>query len=202
LSYLALSLFGLFSLDGVTISNSSGFTLMVAEPCSAFHNTIITSFIWLSLIKIQRLPFRLKHFVVLAIGLIAVVLLNTARIGIMAVSYSQYLFWHMGPGLWVVKIVMLTAVLGLFYLGLRPGEARDGARGAIIRPRPLSHLRAPSPPRRFKSALRFAPSSAQPPGAAPPPPDAGVAAHFARRWFWFSWPPRSRSQPVRPTGLR
>ena len=93
---------------------------MVAEPCSAFHNTIITAFIWLSLIKIQRLPFRLKHFVVLAIGLIAVVLLNTARIGIMAVSDSQYLFWHMGSGLWVVKIVMLTAVLGLFYWGLRP----------------------------------------------------------------------------------
>jgi hypothetical protein len=146
LAYLALFLFAPFSLHGVTISNSSGFTLMVAEPCSAFHNTIITAFIWLSLIKIQRLHFQLKHFVILAIGLIAVVLLNTARIGIMAVSYSQYLFWHMGPGLWIVKIVMLTAVLGLFYLGLRPREARHGARGAIIRPRPLSHRRAPSPP--------------------------------------------------------
>ena len=120
LAYLALSLFGPFSLHGITISNASGFALMVAEPCSAFHNTIITAFIWLSLIKIQRLLFRLKHFVVLAIGLIAVVLLNTARIGIMAVSDSQYLFWHMGSGLWVVKIVMLTAVLGLFYWGLRP----------------------------------------------------------------------------------
>ena len=146
LAYLALSLFGPFSLHGITISNASGFALMVAEPCSAFHNTIITSFIWLSLIKIQRFSFRLKHFVVLAIGLIAVILLNTARIGLMAVSDSQYLFWHMGPGLWVVKIVMLTAVLGLFYLGLRPGEAHDGARGPIIRPRPLSHRRAPSPP--------------------------------------------------------
>jgi hypothetical protein len=126
LAYFALSLFGPFSLHGITISNASGFALMVAEPCSAFHNTIITSFIWLSLIKIQRLPFRLKHFVILAIGLISVVLLNTARIGIMAVSDSQYLFWHMGPGLWVVKTVMLTAVLGLFYFGLRPGEARHG----------------------------------------------------------------------------
>jgi hypothetical protein len=49
----------------------------VAEPCSAFHNTITTAFIWLSLIKIQRLHFQLEHFVILAIGLIAVVLLNT-----------------------------------------------------------------------------------------------------------------------------
>ena len=145
-AYLPLSLFGPFSLHGVTISNSSGFTLMVAEPCSAFHNTIVTAFIWLSLIKIQRLHFQLKHFVILAISLITVVLLNTARIGLMVVSDSQYSFWHMGPGLWVVKIVIMTAVLGVFYLGLRPGEARDGARGPIIRPRPLSHRRAPSLP--------------------------------------------------------
>jgi hypothetical protein len=71
LAYLPLSSFGKFSLQGATISNGSEFTLMVAEPCSAFHNTIITSFIWLSLIKIQRLPFRLEHFVILAIGLVA-----------------------------------------------------------------------------------------------------------------------------------
>ncbi len=38
----------------------------------------------------------------------------------MAVSQNQYLFWHMGPGLWVVKVVMLGAVLSLFYFGLYP----------------------------------------------------------------------------------
>jgi hypothetical protein len=123
LSYLGLSLFGSFSVDGNTISNGSGFTLIVAEQCSAFHNTIITAFIWLSLLKIQRLRFQLEHFVILAIGLIAVVLLNTARIGLMVISDSQYLFWHMGPGLWIVKIVMLTSVLGLFYFSLRPLHA-------------------------------------------------------------------------------
>jgi hypothetical protein len=43
-----------------------------------------------------------------------------SRLGLMVDSDSQYLFWHMGPGLWIVKIVMLAAVLGLLYLGLRP----------------------------------------------------------------------------------
>jgi len=124
LAYLPLSLFGPFSLNGLVISNGSGFAIKVIEPCSAFHNTIITAFIWLSLIKIQRLRFQVEHFVVLAIGLIAVVLLNTARIGVMAVSLNEYLFWHMGPGLWIVKIVMLTTVLGLFYFGLRPVQNR------------------------------------------------------------------------------
>jgi exosortase/archaeosortase family protein len=120
LAYLPLSLFGKFSLQGVAIAHGSEFTLIVAEPCSAFHNTIITSFIWLCFIKIQRLPFRREHFVVLAIGLVAIVFLNTARIGLMAFSDDQYLYWHLGPGLWAVKIVTLTTVLGLFYFGLRP----------------------------------------------------------------------------------
>jgi exosortase/archaeosortase family protein len=122
LAYLPLSLFGKFSLQGVAIAHGSEFTLIVAEPCSAFHNTIITSFIWLCFIKIQRLPFRREHFVVLAIGLVAIVFLNTARIGLMAFSDDQYLYWHLGPGLWAVKIVTLTTVLGLFYFGLRPHD--------------------------------------------------------------------------------
>jgi preprotein translocase subunit SecG len=124
LAYLAVSLFGPFSLDGLIISNSSGFAIKIIEPCSAFHNTITTAFIWLSLIKIQRLELQFKHFVILAIAVVFVVLLNTPRIGVMAVSQGEYLFWHTGPGLWIVKFVMLGAVLGLFYFGLRPLQTR------------------------------------------------------------------------------
>src|SRR6516164_7750405 len=101
-------------------NHGSGWDIEVAEGCSAFHNTITTAFVWLSLIKIQRLDFHFKYFVILAIGLAFVVLLNTARIGIMAVSQSEYDFWHWGPGQRIVKYVMLSAVLGLFYFGLRP----------------------------------------------------------------------------------
>ena len=119
-AYLAVSLFGSFSLDGLVISNGSGFAIKLIEGCSAFHNTITTAFIWLSLIKIQKLDFHFKHLAVLATGVATVILLNTGRIGIMAVSRSQYDFWHTGPGLWVVKIVMLSTVLGIFYIGLRP----------------------------------------------------------------------------------
>jgi hypothetical protein len=123
-AYVPLSLFGSFSLDGLIISNGSGFALKIIEACSAFHNTITTAFIWLSLLKIQRLDFQFKHFLILATGVAFVILLNTARIGIMAVSKSEYVFWHMGPGLWVVKVVMLSAVLALFYFGLRPRAER------------------------------------------------------------------------------
>jgi len=59
----------------------------------------------------------------LAVGLIAVVILNTARISIMAVSESQYFFWHMGLGLWIVKGLMLSGMLGLFYFERARGRA-------------------------------------------------------------------------------
>jgi hypothetical protein len=133
-AYLPLTVFGSFSLDGVTITNSTGFDIEVIEPCSAFHNTITTAFIWLSLIKIQRLDLHFKHYVILAIGLTLVVLLNTARIGVMAVSESEYLFWHTGPGLWIVKFVMLGAVLGLFYFGLRPLQTHVAATRPLTQP--------------------------------------------------------------------
>jgi hypothetical protein len=118
LAFAPLSLFGSFSLEGIVISNTSGHAIEVLEPCSAFHNTIVTAFIWLSIIKILGLGLRLKHFYILAIALGFVVVLNTARIGVMAISENQYLFWHVGPGLLIVKVVMLGAVFGLFYFGL------------------------------------------------------------------------------------
>jgi hypothetical protein len=126
-AYLPLALFESFSLNGVVISNGSGFAIKIIEGCSAFHNTITTSFIWPSLGKIQRLEFHLEYFGVLAIGLAYVVLLNTARIGVMAISRSEYLFWHTGPGLCIVKLAMLGAVLGLFYFGLRPPLPAHGS---------------------------------------------------------------------------
>jgi hypothetical protein len=118
-AFVPLSVFGWFALDGTVISNNGGFAIQVAEPCSAFHNTITTAFIWLALMKIIRAEFHLRHYCFLAIALAFVVLLNTARISIMAVSESQYLFWHVGPGLWIVKVTMLGTMLGLFYLCAR-----------------------------------------------------------------------------------
>jgi hypothetical protein len=122
LAYAPLSFLGSFSLHGTIISNGNGFAIQVYDGCSAFHNTITTAFIWLSLMKMQRLDVQPKHVGILAIGLVAVILLNTARIGVMAVSMSEYTFWHYGPGLVIIKIMMLSGVLGLFYFGLRPAK--------------------------------------------------------------------------------
>jgi hypothetical protein len=117
-AFLPLWLFGSFSLDGTLITNGTGYAIQVFEPCSAFHNTITSAFIWLSLMKIVRMDFHIRQYCYLALALAVVVLLNTARISVLAISENQYLFWHMGPGLWIVKLTMLTTILGLFYLSV------------------------------------------------------------------------------------
>ena len=134
LAFLPLSSTGSFSLDGTVITNSTGFAIQVFEPCSAFHNTITSAFIWLASMKILRMEFHLRHYCLLGIAIAVVILLNTARISIVAVSETQYLFWHMGPGLWIVKITMLGAVLGLFYLCTRTARPEKLALVASIQP--------------------------------------------------------------------
>lgn len=119
LSFLAVSPFGTFSLVGNAILGENGHGVVVAGACSAFANTITTTFIWLSLVKIQGLAFHPWHVRVLAVSLVAVVLLNTARLAMMAHSYPQYLFWHDGAGATYLSISMLVIIFGLFCFGLR-----------------------------------------------------------------------------------
>src|SRR5262245_36340941 len=124
IAHLPLPMFGSFSLAGNVILGENGHDLAILEQCSAFRNTINMAFIWLALIKIMKLEFRARHFYVLALGLFVVVLINTARIDLMAYSLDQYIFWHVGPGLVIVKFTMLTVVLGIFYFGLRATPSR------------------------------------------------------------------------------
>jgi len=124
LAYIPLSWFGSFSHVGNVILGANGHDVEILEPCSAFRNTMTIAFIWLSLMKIQRLDFQLRYFSILVAGLGIVVLINTARIAVMAHSYEQYVFWHLGPGLIIVKFTMLSLVFGLFYFGLQRKPSR------------------------------------------------------------------------------
>ena len=128
LAFAPLQLTGSFSIDGQVITSGNGFAIEVAEPCSAFHNTVTTAFMWLSLMKIQKLEFNLRHACYLAAALTAVVVLNSARIAIMAVSESQYLFWHEGPGLWIIKAVMLGTLFGVFCFDLWTSRAPNATK--------------------------------------------------------------------------
>jgi hypothetical protein len=57
--------------------------------------------------------------------------MNTARISILAISESQYLFRHTGPGLWIVKLTMLTTILDFFTLAL-PTRRNRASRPSLL----------------------------------------------------------------------
>ena len=116
LGYLPLSLFGSFSLVGNAILGN-GHGVIVFTGCSAFANTISAAFIWLSLVKIQGTEFRGWHFRGLALSVATIMLLNTARLTLMAYSYDGYVFWHNGYGASIMSLAMLLVVLGFFYWG-------------------------------------------------------------------------------------
>ena len=123
LGYLPLSLFGSFSLVGNAIFGN-GHGVIVFTGCSAFANTITAAFIWLSLVKIQGTEFRGWHFRGLALSIAAIMLLNTARLTLMAYSYDGYVFWHNGYGATIMSLAMLLVVLGFFLLGREPARER------------------------------------------------------------------------------
>lgn len=120
LAFVPLSVLTPDTLDGTVISNGAGHDIRIVEGCSAFHNTISTTFIWLCLLKIQRLHIGRRQITVLALAVLSVVLLNTARIGLLAISEPLFEYWHEGFGFYIAKITMLGTVLTIFYFGMSP----------------------------------------------------------------------------------
>ncbi len=116
-----LSLFGDFSRSGADIIAPNGFTIFIEPPCSAFHNITVATLLWLALIKIERLEFLRSDWWALAAMIVATVILNTIRIALMAQSEPMLRYWHDGQGVVIVSVVMLAALLGIFFLSrVRP----------------------------------------------------------------------------------
>ena len=117
IGFLPLSFFGSFTLSGNAIHPPDGHGgVIIGPPCSAFNNTIKTAFIWLCLIKLFDLPFRIWQIYGLMVSLVIVVALNTVRLALMAYSERGYSFWHNGAGAPIIAYSMLTLVLLTFYL--------------------------------------------------------------------------------------
>jgi exosortase/archaeosortase family protein len=117
LAFVPLVLSGHFTLDGTIIDNGHGHAIQIQEACSAFRNTVATSFIWLCLLKLQRLPITRRYLITLFIALLCIVVLNSARIAILATSMQNFEYWHNGFGVQIVKAAKLAAICIVFYLG-------------------------------------------------------------------------------------
>jgi hypothetical protein len=116
LSFDFLSLFGSFTRVGTVINSTAGHSIAVYPGCSAFSNTLTATFIWFCLIQLAESTFHRWHLFALAAALACIVVINVARIGLMAYSEDAYVFWHKGGGATFVSIAMLGCVIALFFL--------------------------------------------------------------------------------------
>jgi hypothetical protein len=121
--YALLSAFGDYTRENLTIFSSDGHGISIEIPCSAFHNLTLAALVWISLTKLETLELTRAHLRVFAVMAGTTIALNVVRIALMAQSYSMYVYWHHGPGVMIVSIVMFVALLAVFFM-MRPAAVR------------------------------------------------------------------------------
>lgn len=112
---------------GTIIGNLQGHSVLVFAPCSSFHNISLGLLCWVAVTKLFRVAWVRGD---LAIGLLvclSVVVLNTIRLYLMALSLENYQYWHFGWGNEIMAWATTATVLTISLWGaLRadPGQPR------------------------------------------------------------------------------
>jgi len=107
--------------DGTIVGRADGHSLIIFGPCSSFHNISLGLLCWVSITKLVRPTWVRSDFSVALIVCAAVILLNAARLYLMALSADHYAYWHQGPGEQIVAWAMTVLVLVISLWGaLRP----------------------------------------------------------------------------------
>jgi exosortase/archaeosortase family protein len=99
-----------------TVIGPSGFGVVIATTCSSFHNLSLAMLCWLTVSRLRRQDWRVRDFVIGgAIGL-TMILLNIARLCLMAWSLELLHYWHDGTGAEIFAIgASLTILLMSLY---------------------------------------------------------------------------------------
>ena len=113
--WASLSLTGTgMSLDGTLIS-SPEHSIVVVGGCSAFHNVSAGLLCWAALTMLVRPTWAPRDVSVALLVCAAVVLLNTVRLHLLALSYANYAYWELGAGAtlltWAIQAVVVAISL-------------------------------------------------------------------------------------------
>ncbi|GJE40415.1 hypothetical protein [Methylobacterium persicinum] len=94
---------------GVYLSSRPGWSIVMLEGCSAFHNLSLAAMIWLCVLKIAGRQVGPGALGALAVSAGLVVAINIARILAMLPSSAAYQFWHNGTGSVFVAVASAAA---------------------------------------------------------------------------------------------
>jgi hypothetical protein len=102
----------------ITMANGHG--IILYPYCSSFHNVSLALLCWVTLTKLRYLNWRGHDFVVAGLAVGAMILLNTARLYLMALDIDSYHFWHDGAGFEIFEVGASLSVILLTLYGSRP----------------------------------------------------------------------------------
>jgi exosortase/archaeosortase family protein len=99
-----------------TIIGPDGFGVVIAAPCSSFHNLSLAMLVWLTISSLRHQDWRARDFAIGAAIGVTMVLFNVIRICLMAWNIDLYHYWHDGIGAEVFVVgASLTVLLMSLY---------------------------------------------------------------------------------------
>jgi len=114
------------SVIGTTFSAGNGHTVTLVGACSSFQNISIASLAAVSVTMLVRPYWVRRDFLWLLAICVTMVAINVVRIGVLAWSFENYLYWHNGVGSQLLALFQTIIVAGMSYLGARSGvSARE-----------------------------------------------------------------------------
>ncbi len=126
LAFIPLAFVQTFKLSGATIEAANGFSVVVLPACSAFSNTVRTAFMWLALCAFLDIGVNGRVARYLAASIALVVLVNSARIALMATSYDHYRYWHDGAGeVWFSALLLASCLVPFYLMAVQTRQSHD-----------------------------------------------------------------------------
>jgi hypothetical protein len=102
------------------IMGPNGYGVIIISGCSSFHNVSLALLCWVTISRLRCQTWQVRDFVIgSAIGM-TMILLNLARILLMAWDVELYHYWHDGIGTEIFAIGASLTILLMSLYGSRP----------------------------------------------------------------------------------
>jgi hypothetical protein len=102
------------------ITGPNGYGLLMYSGCSSFHNLSLAFLCWVTVASLRRQNWRGRDFLIGCTVGGAMIILNVARLYLMALDIDLYNYWHHGIGAEIFAVGASVIILILSLYGSRP----------------------------------------------------------------------------------
>jgi hypothetical protein len=106
--------------SGTTFSAPSGHSIVLVGACSSFNNVSTAVLACATITMLTRTEWIPRDIVTVAIASVVMILINAARLCLLAWSGALLLFWHEGAGAQILGIAQTLIILLIAWWGAAP----------------------------------------------------------------------------------